>query len=322
MLLFIYCLLLMFLYLICPDELIILGKDSLIIWYNAILPSLFPSMIIAGILMPCLISLKFPGSLAKKAARLFGISEKGLIAVIPGFLCGFPMGSYLCKELIKQEVISLKEAQRILSFSNNIGPIYFLAVISKDLNLSLKLSTLLLFYCIPILYALLTNFLSHMLNRMNHTYNIKNRGKALQPLPCRLPVKEKPDSFSILDQSINNAVSSILRLCAYIFAARTLLIIPVLIKKYIPDFPDATMILMNALIEITSGIEQMSHLTMSANKLVLIEIPFLVFGGICSIAQTACMIRGSRLSLKKYIYHKCIQGILAFSVCLPLFYFT
>lgn len=326
MLLFIYCLLLMFLYLICPDEMITLGKESLIIWYNAILPSLFPSMIIAGIIIPFLIKLKFSANFAKAIARLFGISEKGLIAVIPGFLCGFPMGSYICKELLDKQVISQNEAQRILSFSNNIGPIYFLAVISKDLSISLKLSALLLFYCIPIIYALLSNLISvfmknKLFNNMKSAYD--NSINSNSYVKSQTYIRQTGyHALYILDESINKAVSAILRLCAYIFVSRTLLIFPILIQKYIPGFSDLTIVLLNALIEITSGIEQMSNISIPIHKLVLIEIPFLVFGGICSIAQTACMIRGSSLSIKKYIHHKCIQGILAFSICIPLFYFT
>lgn len=323
MFIIIISIIILLLYFIYPIEMLNLGKESLLLWYNSILPVLFPSMILTGVLLPYLLRQNLANPFCKFIAKLFGISPTGLLAVIPGFLCGFPMGSYASKYLLDQKAISISEAQRILRFSNNLGPIYFLTVIAKDFDFKLKIASLLLFYSIPIAYGLIpeTNkqdLQSSFTNKRNESS--PNYSSQINSNNYSNPPLDKDSFIRILDKSIANAITSITKLAGYIFIARTLLIFPMILQKFFIQIPSSTLVYANAIIEITSGIEKINQLNISDNNLLLIEIPFLVFGGICSIAQTACMIQSSKLSLAKYVKHKTIQG--AISTLLSLFIYS
>lgn len=329
MILLLYIVIILLLYITMPSEMIDLGKESILIWYNSIFPVLFPSMIIAGILLPFFNKINPKNKLIKHLAYILGITEVGLFAVIPGFLCGFPIGSYVAKNLLDKKMISLNEAQKIIGFSNNIGPIYFLSTITSNISNKSKIIFALLFYSIPIIYVLLWNLFEKLtdnyhkrinmkLSKSNENYAYNSNSKELTSADIKITHNCNMNILSIIDDSINNSIESILRLCAYIFLSRTLLIFPIMLSSYF-SINKLYLAVTNALIEITSGINLFRQIKIDATKLIFIEIPFLIFGGFCSIAQTACIIRNSELSLGKYILHKSIQGILATIICTFLY---
>ena len=99
-----------------------------------------------------------------------------------------------------------------------------------------------------------------------------------------------------LDDAVNAAGLSILRLGGYMIFFNLLNLLPRLILRQSH--------LLAPLLEITGGLQ------MLADRYPLYTLLLLPFGGLSGIAQTAGCIRNTGLSLKKYIIHKLVLTLL------------
>ena len=61
-----------------------------------------------------------------------GISGYGSFAVIAGFLCGYPMGAKVTADLTVSERISPDEGAFLLSFCNDLSPMFILGVLFRN----------------------------------------------------------------------------------------------------------------------------------------------------------------------------------------------
>lgn len=118
--------------LLFPAEALLGAREGLLLWYRSVLPVLFPFMLLCGILM----RFDLPGRLLPYIARpfhfLFGSSAYGAFAILCGFLCGFPMGAKVTRDLLSQNKISREEAWHLYGFVNNLSPSFILSFMAAD----------------------------------------------------------------------------------------------------------------------------------------------------------------------------------------------
>ena len=265
------------------------------LWYSKMIPTLLPFMILSGALIRLNLSEKFASILHPVIGRIYKCNKNVSYAIIIGFLCGFPMGAKVTADLLDNQKITSEEADFLISFNNNIGPVYFCGFVVPLLgikNLSLCLFAM---YGIPLIYAF---FLRRTVYRIG--FDIQAENKSANTAFAYLP---KVPLFDGVDAAIKNAVQSILSLCGYMVLFNTLNMLPHFI------FPSGR-IYLSPLLEITGGLSQI------ANLLPVYSLCMLQFGGLSCIAQTNGMISGTGLSLGKYVMHK---GIL--TVITGIFYF-
>ena len=75
-------------------------------------------------------------------------------AMLMGFLCGFPMGARVVDDLYQRQMIDRREAEYLLAFCNNIGPVYFCSFVLPLLGRRLVWPYLFGMYGIPLLYGM------------------------------------------------------------------------------------------------------------------------------------------------------------------------
>lgn len=136
-------------FIIYPSPLIKSASQSLCLWYTGVLPTLFPFAVGINILT----EIGFAQALGKKlnffVTKLFHVNGCGGFALIMGLLAGYPAGANVTADLYGKKLITTKEAQCILSFCNNAGPIFItvtagsLLLKSKEIGYILLLSTIL-----------------------------------------------------------------------------------------------------------------------------------------------------------------------------------
>ncbi len=264
------------------------------LWYSKMIPSLLPFMILSGILVRMNLTGYFAKLLHPILKRLFWSKEQLSYGIIIGFLCGFPMGARTAAELFRSGSITRKEAQFLLSFCNNIGPVYFCSFVIPLLGISKPVPYLIGMYGIPLVYG--------MVLRRTVYRNL--------PKPNNHTVKattQADDLLTATDESIQAAIRSILMLCGYMILFNILNLLP---HFLIPKIH----IYIAPLLEITGG------LSMLGQNLPLYSLCILPFGGLSCIAQTNSMIKGTGLSIREYTLHKIILTILTliyYSVCYP-----
>ncbi len=247
-------------------------------------------MILTGIMIRLNLTESFVRVLTPVLKPLLSVSLNGIYALVIGFLCGFPMGAKVIADLLSRGKLSQKEAQFLLAFCNNIGPIYFMSFVLPVLGLQKRIPYVFGMYGLPFLYGILLRYTLY-----------KNMNPAEKRPPMVLSsaeVKETDTLLDALDDSIMSGLYGISKLGGYMILFNLLNLIPqfFLYNKYL--FGIHLCALINCLLEITSGISRMGS---SAPLAVLLILPF---GGFSCIAQTYSMIKDTALSLKSYIMHK------------------
>ena len=280
------------------------ASTGLTLWFTKMVPTLLPFMILSGIMIRMNLTERFVGLLHPLLHRIYGTSRNGSYTIIMGFLCGFPMGARIVGELYEQHKLSREESALLLSFCNNIGPIYFLSYVIPTLGIDRPGRPFLLMYGIPLLYGFLLMRIRPMMTR---TFSSCENHPEVRSLRA-----EHPGSCSLLaaiDASVLSGLIGIARLGGYMVFFNLLNIV-------FQPFQHVNTNILNiyrCLLEITSGIDCSGR---SINYAILILLPF---GGFSCIAQTYSMIRQTDLSLRPYVYHKTVQTAVT-AACYLLLY--
>lgn len=280
------------------------ASTGLTLWFTKMVPTLLPFMILSGIMIRMNLTERFVGLLHPLLHRIYGTSRNGSYTIIMGFLCGFPMGARIVGELYEQHKLSREESALLLSFCNNIGPIYFLSYVVPTLGIDRPGRPSLLMYGIPLLYGFLLMRIRPWMTRKVSSCENHPEARSLQA--------RQPGSCSLLaaiDASVLSGLTGIARLGGYMVFFNLLTIV-------FQPFQHVNTNILNiyrCLLEITSGIDCSGR---SINYAILILLPF---GGFSCIAQTYSMIQQTDLSLRPYVYHKTVQTAVT-AACYLLLY--
>ena len=286
-----------------PKESLAFSLTGLQLWFNKMIPALLPFMILSGIMIRLNLTEHFVKVLSPFLTPLLHISLNGIYAVVIGFLCGFPMGAKVIADLYSCNKISKKEASFLLSFCNNIGPVYFISFVLPTLNLQKKIPYIFGMYGLPLLYGILLRY-TICRNAFSYTVNLQLPVSNVKKF---LSAAETPASDSLLDaldDSILSGLYSIAKLGGYMVLFNLLNLVPRAFFRPMNVAGTDSGAIINCLLEITSGISRMGD---NAPLIVLLLLPF---GGFSCIAQTYSMIKDTDLSLRSYICHKIILTVL------------
>lgn len=105
------------------------AKQGLILWSSSVLPSLFPFFIATELLYRTNF-VNILGKLFTKFMRpIFNVPGEASICLILGTLSGYPMGAKLACNLKESKVCTKIEAERLIAFTNNSGPLFIIATV-------------------------------------------------------------------------------------------------------------------------------------------------------------------------------------------------
>ena len=108
--------------LIHPQIVIKSASSGLLLWYQVLVPTLLPFMIISSYLIKSNIISIYAPVLTPMFGKLFSTDSNGAYGIICGFLCGYPMGAKVISEMYDEQVFSKEHAEYLLSFCNNVSP--------------------------------------------------------------------------------------------------------------------------------------------------------------------------------------------------------
>lgn len=287
-----------------PEESLALSLTGLQLWFNRMVPTLLPFMILSGIMIRLNLTEHVVKIVSPFLSPLLQISLNGIYAVAIGFLCGFPMGAKVIADLYSCHKISKKEASFLLAFCNNIGPVYFISFVLPTLQVKLILPYVFGMYGIPLCYGVV----------LRYTLYRNSLPKAISVQPARklkhvLSAAEGHSGISLLDtldDSILSGLYSISKLGGYMILFNLFNLIPKVFLRPVALAGTDSGAIINCLLEITSGISRMGS---QSPIIVLLLLPF---GGFSCIAQTYSMIKDTDLLLKNYVFHKLVLSALTF----------
>lgn len=272
---------------------IMYAKDAMNICFEMIIPTLFPFFICSGML----IYSGFCEVLAKVfkicMKPLFGINPAGSSAFILGIVSGYPLGAITAGELYENNYISKTEAERLLAFCNNSGPLFILGSVGAAVYANMSFGIML--YVTHILAALSVGIIFRF---------YKKNSFVQLPTIMTSPKRSVGEIFNI---ALNNAIKNIFTVCgAVIFFS----IISRILLDFFP-FKGTLYALLSGIMEFTTGTVNISNISAPiAEKLILTA--FIVgFAGISVHMQVIAVIAKYNLSLIPYFTGKFIHGILS-----------
>lgn len=272
-----------------PAQCLSFALKGLNLWFERMIPTLFPFMVLSGVIIRMNLTGSFVKILNPVLGRLFSVRSPCVYGMVIGFLCGFPMGAHVAAQLYEQKQISRPEASFLLAFCNNIGPVYFLSFVLPTLGISRPAPFLIGMYALPFLYGLFLRYtVFSSINKKEGEKNGKTHSLSL---------------LEALDDAIFQSLFGIAKLGGYMIFFNLLFILPALACRLFSlegSFWSLAAGGAGCFLEITGGIGQLGN---QAPYLVLCLLPF---GGLSCIAQTFSMIKNTDLSISEYVMHKMI----------------
>jgi len=302
---------LLFIFLLLTNSVnsISLVNTGLTTWSKHMIPSLFPFMVLSGILIRTGISRQLSNMFYPLLGKLFRLSPDCIYVIIMGFLCGFPMGASIIADSLSLKKITQREANLLLAFCNNIGPIYFISFVSAACPYYPLWITLSIMYVVPLLYGLILRYTNYrdIPYYYPSIYNTKKypiqttTAKNYSKFPSS--ITDNTGYMYSIEESIAKALTSIMTLGAYMVIFNVLQL-PFYNTFY--QLPTKTLCIIKGLIEINSGI---NSIKVHPELYSIVYSIFLPFGGLCCIFQTYAMLKDTPLSLSSYLIHKILQTL-------------
>ena len=268
------------------------ASSGLLLWFNVILPTLLPFMIVSNLLIGTRAIDAISKVFGPVMCRLFGVTRYGSFAIIAGFLCGYPMGGKVTADLVRKQYITWQEGQYLLSFTNNTSPMFIISyVVWQNLkDTSRTMPALLILILSPILCSFLF--------RIYYRPGARIHSSGCPPLP-------KAAAASLMDSCIMNGFETITKVGGYIMLFSILI---ALLQKLPLDHFLFSLLLLTSL-EMTNGIPLLCASPLSADACFVLSLALTSFGGWCSVAQTRSMVQGTRLPITPYIIEKLITTL-------------
>lgn len=282
-----------FILLIFPDIVFEGSCQGLLLWFEIVLPTLLPFLILSDLLINTPAIHLLVRITSPLFCRIFSVSKYGSFAVLCGFLCGYPMGGKVTSDLYLSGNISSNEARYLLSFCNNTSPMFIVSyVMHQNLNAShLVIPSL----CILFLSPLICSFL------FRHFYKITYISSSLKKTNSDVP----KDNSKLMDVCIIKSFETITKIGGYIM----LFSIVIQLLSSIPFERSIISHFALSFLEITNGVSVLSKNIISFRDKFIIIMSLISFGGWCSIAQTKCILAETGIPLFPYIIEKLITAI-------------
>lgn len=281
------------------------AKRGLLLWFNTVLPTLLPFIIISNLIIRLQLTKPLSKVFYPIFHLLFGISRGGCYPVLIGFLSGIPVGAKSIADLVENDSISLKEGQFLLGFCNNASPMFIMSFVAISQLKQEKLSTILL----VIIYfsAILSSILFFQVLKIPYKINTQKKLAAQNIRPQGASSSNL--DFTLLDSAIMDGFEVITKVGGYII----LFSIPVQIIAGL-NINHILKLLLISFLEITTGVNQISQIPLNLNLKIALIAMITAFGGLSGLAQTKSVISNTRLSIRTYFFVKLINMMIAFII--------
>lgn len=190
-------------------------KSGLSLWANSVVPSLFPFFVATELLMHTGIVYQLGNLLNRYMKPLFNIRGEGAFAFIMGIISGYPIGAKIATNFRKEQICTKEECERLLSFTNNSGPLFIIGSVGILLYRNTMIGLLLFITHLLASLSVGIIFRFWKKNKQTDLYSSSSKTYAMNKTPA---------SFSnlgeILSESIVSSIKSILVIrwiCCHLF---------------------------------------------------------------------------------------------------------
>lgn len=283
-------LLLALLLLVCSDAVQQGVSSGLQACVTVLIPSLFPFMVLSGILSASRATNDFQRLLAPVMHRVFHLPACAACTVLMGLIGGYPVGAKMTASLLDQGQIDGKTAGRLLCFCTNAGPSFLISAVGVGLLGNIEAGVLLL--CCQWLSALLIGFFLGLCHR-KEPLEESGRKKAGLPFPAALV------------QGVQSGIDGMLSVSGYVLLFSAII---ELLFSFRGE-QNQWILLIAGLLEVTTGCIR------AASGANLVWIGFLVsFSGFSVFCQASSFFKGKKPPFFPFLCSRLSHGLITASL--------
>lgn len=274
---------------IFPDKVIYGAQSGLALCINSVIPSLLPFMLVSS----CIIKSKFSRPMGAFFSRILSpitkMSTNGCVCFITGILGGYGAGARAVMECYSEKQISKREAENLLAFCNNAGPLFIIGTVGIGFYSSKTIGFMLL--AVQIITALLCARV--------FSGDFKEEKKSIKE-EWLFYKKNKPPFGGLVTSSAIENGSAIITASVFIITFSAIVeVLPFGEYKFLAGF-----------LEVTRGIAEISRV--SSNSLPFVSA-LLSWGGMSVHFQADALCFG-KFDMKTYYTGKAFSSIVSFLI--------
>ncbi len=314
-------------FLIYPESCLKAARYGLELWFNTVLPSLFPFVLVSFMLLETGVIRLIAHFFSPVTQFLFGAPGESAFIFLASALSGYPVGARLAAELYQSGRMSEADAQAVVRFTSVSGPIFITGAVASGM---LRLPE-------AGIYLTVTHYLSAILTGVifglfRHRY----AGKALRPKEnfhdaltrFRTDAAQCPPLGVLMADGVEKAMALILRIGGYIMLFAVIMellsvsrILGLITNVYSPlaqlmgiSDQGVSAIVLGSL-EASTGCANAAAAGMPLDLKLPMIASVIAFGGICVHMQTRAVCAVVKLKPKGFSLAKMLQGTLSCLLC-------
>jgi len=299
------------------------AKSGLVLWANSIVPSLFPFFVATELLSHTNFTYYLGKILNRFMKPIFNVRGEGSFAFIMGIISGYPIGAQIAASFRENDICSKEECERLLSFTNNSGPLFIIGTVGISMFGNSTIGFLLLIT--HLLSSITVGFIFRFW-KCNIKYTSTNKNTYID--------SKDNISLSNLGGIIGNSISSSINIILLIggFVVLFSVIISIMKTSQLLDILSNCIAplfnlfnipaefgpgFISGLLELTNGLNTICNIPSKKLSINIILASFLLgLGGISILLQVWSTIAKTDLSIKPYLYgkllHACLSALYTF----------
>ena len=277
---------------------------SISIWKDNLFPTLFPFFIVSNILIQYGFIDIIGNIFSKPMQKIFKLPGNSSYVLINSLFSGFPSGAKYTTALVKEKILTINDASRLLTFTNYSNPLFIIGFIG---NMILNKKTSILILISHILGGLIVGLIFSINKESN---NIQNKS---------IKKEDKKITFGTsLSTSIYDSLNTMFLLLGIvtIFTIITSIISNVLnLNIYLKT-------ILSGILEMTQGIKNLNTLNISFFLKTILVTFFISFGGLSVHIQVLSIISEYNIKYKPFFIARIIHSVISCGLVSILYYIT
>ncbi len=299
------------------------------IWAQNVFPTLFPFFVISSLILHLGVAFIFSEIVGPFLQLIYKSPKIGGFVFITGLISGSPNTAKIVSELVKQELLTIDEANNLLAFCTFINPMFILATTGVIYLQSIELGLILL----------IIHILSNLLLGIFLSFTLINKRQLSIPNPMgafknmhEYRQRNKLTFGSILTQAIRDSINVLLLIGGFMLFFKIVMVTAMffnvteimysfgspIFKLFGIEFTTFNN-LFQGLLELVTGIGAVSN---SADnellKIIIISI-ILAFGSLSIHMQLYSFIKSANLSYGKFMLARIAQAFVAAAISFPIY---
>ena len=261
------------------------ASDGISMCLHAIVPSLFPFIVISSFVVQELMGQDIP--FLQPIGKLCRIPKGAESLLLIGLLGGYPVGAHCVYDSYQKGFITRADAERMVCICNNAGPAFILGIVGQIFSNSKAV------WVLWGIHIVVTMFVGAIL-------------PGLSSSDCTFSNVQKISFVHIVQRSVKTMAT----ICAWVLMFRIL--IAYLDKYILHILPQKDGVLFAGLIELANGCLLLKNIAEESTRFVICSV-ILGFGGFSVAMQTASVTEkiGAKIYFPGKVIHGSISGILA-----------